>query len=146
MSMMGLGVAAPAVTVSQTMLFGSYVMRPNNLGAAVQLSYNGSVVADNAFIPVNSNTQNGVIKFEGFVPNEPLNLTITFSPDPLTLSCNCPSPNFVVDNFQVDPANVITDGIGQAFVRFGARLTAQGGGYTQQNYSGTITVDVTVNN
>lgn len=138
--------ADPAVDIAQSLSFGRYTMRTNNLNASLQVAYDGQVTADPAFIPVNSTARNGIIRMTGFDPDTPLDLSITFLPNPLTLTCSCASPDFIVSNFQVETENPTTDPTGQALIRYGARITAQGGTYGDVNYSGTVTITVIVNN
>jgi hypothetical protein len=140
------GAADPVVDISQSLRFGRYVLRSDNLNASLQVAYDGQVTADSAFIPVNSTARNGVIRMTGFTPNTPFDLSISFTPNPLTLSCSCPSPDFLVSNFTVETENPTTDLSGQALLRYGARITAQGGSYGDVNYSGTVTISVIVNN
>jgi hypothetical protein len=137
--------ADPGAEITQNIQFGRYVIRNDNAGAALQVAYDGNVISDNAFIPVNSTAKNGIIKMSGFTPGESLLLTITFLPDPLTLTCSCSSPDFQISNFQVETTSVTADISGEAFIRFGARLVAQGGAYGDVSYSGALTVRIIVN-
>lgn len=139
--------AAPAwadeqIDVIQPLSFGNIVLRNNNASYAVTVTPQGAVVYPPQVIAMEK-AKNAVYELRGYEPNT--ELFVQIAPPRLVVSCNCGGPDFIVENFKVEPEMPRTDASGNATVKVGATLRTQAGGgqpYPAGNFSGNLTLIV----
>lgn len=142
----GKACAQPNVEVTQSLNFGSVITRDNLAAYTLTITApNDSVnIVGGGLIPLMDVTpRNGVLEADGFDPG--VEVTVTFDPTEVELSCNCGSPSFYVDNFTTVPSGAITiQPDGTAVIPFGARLRTTGSGirYSGDTYTGEVEISV----
>lgn len=130
--------ALAAVTITQPITFGEFVLRNNTAVRQMTINAKNQLTQDAAFITLVA-PQRGSVNVSGFPTKTNLIINVTFN----TLSSGS-GDVFTVNNAVTFPTSVKTDNFGNASFFVGATLNTSGGGgfYPNATYNGLMTVSV----
>ena len=133
--------AAPALTVTQALAFGTIFLKNNDAVYSATITPLGILSYDSAFLFM-GHAKNAAYSLSGADPD--MDINVSFDPSPLTLSCSCGSPDLTLDNFTISPVLPHTNLAGHTTFKLGATLLTSGSGptYGDGAYSGTVTINL----
>jgi len=135
---------AAAITQQTALSFGTIALRDNASTHQMNISFDGSITADPAFIVI---TPGNPAEFllTGFPTNTLVNIAILV-PSTTTMLAGQTDPSssqFTIDNHHSFAPVVTTDLLGEATINIGARLTTSGAGfYKDAMYIAPMTISV----
>jgi len=135
---------AASITEQRALNFGTVALKDNNSAHQMNISFNGDINADPAFIIITPGTPAEYL-LTGFTANTLLNITILV-PSSTTMLAGQSDPStsqFTIDNHHSFSPVVTTDILGEATINIGARLTTSGVGfYKDAMYIAPMTISV----
>jgi hypothetical protein len=135
---------AASITEQTALNFGTIALRDNNSAHQMNISFNGAINADPAYIIITPGNPAEYL-LSGFTANTLLNISILV-PSATTMLAGQSDPStsqFTIDNHHSFAPVVTTNLLGEATINIGARLTTSGTGfYKDAMYIAPMTISV----